>query len=86
MLLSNLLMYYIQDIRILNKNGIIGQKNLQTSNKFSLRNFDQFWDKLLKTDKGYNLLVQIPNFIDSDYFDHFITDIDTTIQAIDRYE
>lgn len=44
------------------------------------------WQSLLATSEGYDLLIQIPNMINPESFDYLITEIETTIQAIEKYE
>lgn len=51
--------------------------------KFSV---DQLWNHLLATSEGYDLLVFIPNIINPQSFDYLITNIDTTIKVIEKYE
>ena len=48
--------------------------------------FALLWSRLLAIDEGYDLLVQIPNMINPESFDYFIKEIDSTIQAIEKYE
>lgn len=48
--------------------------------------FALLWGRLLAIDEGYDLLVQIPNMINPESFDYFIKEIDSTIQAIEKYE
>ena len=50
------------------------------------RIFALLWSRLLAIDEGYDLLVQIPNMINPESFDYFIKEIDSTIQAIEKYE
>lgn len=44
------------------------------------------WSRLLDIEEGYDLLVQIPNTVNPENFDNFITGIDNTIQAIEEYD
>ena len=44
------------------------------------------WSRLLDIEEAYDLLVQIPNTVNPENFDNFITGIDNTIQDIEEYD
>lgn len=48
--------------------------------------YDVLWSYLLTTREGYDLLTQIPDIVDVEIFDHLLKEIDTTIQAIEKYK
>jgi hypothetical protein len=62
------------------------RKLVFATNNAQKLSFALLWSRLLAIDEGYDLLVQIPNMINPESFDYFIKEIDSTIQAIEKYE